>query len=75
MKMNLAWDHRHPYLSVSIRMLAGIWLVVLTAILLAYGYWGWAILTAAGAVANLWIGCLVWLRTDRGISTPGHGRR
>lgn len=27
-------------------------LLALPGILLAYGYWGWALLTAAGAVAN-----------------------
>jgi hypothetical protein len=29
------------------------WLLALTGILLAYGYWGWALLTLAGAVANI----------------------
>ena len=28
------------------------WLLALTGILLAYGYWGWALLTLAGAVGN-----------------------
>jgi hypothetical protein len=29
------------------------WLLALTGILLATGYWGWALLTLAGAVANI----------------------
>lgn len=37
---------------ILIRVLVTAWLLVLTGILLAYGYWGWALLTLAGAVAN-----------------------
>jgi hypothetical protein len=34
------------------RVLVTAWLLALTGILLAYGYWGWALLTLAGAVAH-----------------------
>jgi hypothetical protein len=34
------------------RVLVTAWLLVLTGILLAYGYWGWALLPLAGAVAH-----------------------
>jgi hypothetical protein len=37
---------------ILIRVLVTAWLLALTGILLAYGYWGWALLTIAGAVAN-----------------------
>ena len=34
------------------RVLVTACLLALTGILLAYGYWGWALVTLAGAVAN-----------------------
>jgi hypothetical protein len=34
------------------RVLVTAWLLALTGILLAYGYWGWALVTLAGAAAN-----------------------
>jgi CHASE2 domain-containing sensor protein len=46
------FDRRHPRAVVIIRAVVVAWLLVLTGILLAYGYWGWALLTLAGAVAN-----------------------
>jgi hypothetical protein len=33
-------------------LVVGIWLILLTVILLSEGYWAWALLTGAGAVAN-----------------------
>jgi hypothetical protein len=33
-------------------LLVTVWLLALTGILLAYRYWGWALLTLAGAVVN-----------------------
>jgi hypothetical protein len=36
------------------------WLFGLTGILLARGYWGWALLTLAGAVANTVLAYRVW---------------
>ena len=38
---------------ILIRVLVTAWLLALTGILLAYRYWGWALLTLAGAVANV----------------------
>ena len=52
MKPNLAWNYRKPRRAVTIRLVVGIWLILLTVILLFEGYWGWALLTSAGAVAN-----------------------
>ena len=52
--MNMApgFDRRHRRGVIVIRVLVTVWLLALTGILLAYGYWGWALLTLAGAAAN-----------------------
>jgi hypothetical protein len=52
MNMATGFDRRHPRGVILIRVLVTAWLLALTGILLAYGYWGWALVTAAGAVAN-----------------------
>jgi hypothetical protein len=75
--MNTATDHatrtrfggRHPRSVIVIRVLAAAWLLALTGVLLAYGYWGWALLTIAGAVANAVWACLTWLATTRSTHT------
>ena len=46
------FDRRHPRGVILIRVVVTVWLLALTGILLAVGYWGWALLTLAGAVAN-----------------------
>jgi len=46
------FDRRHPRGVILIRVLVTAWLLAATGILLADGYWGWALLTIAGAVAN-----------------------
>ena len=50
---------------ILIRMLVTAWLLALTGILLAYGYWGWALLTLAGAVANFVLAYRVYRATMR----------
>jgi len=52
MKPDLAWDYCKPRRAITIRLVVGIWLILLTVIILSEGYWGWALLTGAGAVAN-----------------------
>jgi hypothetical protein len=52
MSMATGFDRRHPRGVILIRTLVTVWLLALTGILLAYDYWGWALLTLAGAVAN-----------------------
>jgi len=52
MKPNPAGDYRKPRRAITIRLVVGIWLILLTVILLSERYWGWALLTGAGAVAN-----------------------
>ena len=52
MNMATGFDRRHPRGAILIRVLVTTWLLALTGILLADGYWGWALLTLAGAVAN-----------------------
>jgi hypothetical protein len=62
MKPNLARDNRKRRRAVTIRLVVGIWLILLTVILLAEGYWGWALLTGAGAVANFGLAWLAYRR-------------
>jgi peptidoglycan biosynthesis protein MviN/MurJ (putative lipid II flippase) len=64
MKPNLAWDHRKPRRAIIIRLVVGIWLILLTVILLSEGYWGWALLTGAGAVANFGLAWLAYRRNS-----------
>ena len=52
MNMATGFDRRHPRGVILIRVLVTAWLLALTGILLAYGYWGWALVTLAGAAAN-----------------------
>jgi hypothetical protein len=53
MNLGTGFSRRHPRSVILIRVLVAAWLLGLTGILLAYGYWGWALLTLAGAVANI----------------------
>ena len=50
MKPNPAGDYRKPRRIIAIRLVVGI---LLTVILLSERYRGWALLTGAGAIANL----------------------
>ena len=52
MKPNSAWDNRKPRRAITIRLIVGIWLILLTVILLPGGYRAWTLLTGAGAVPN-----------------------
>ena len=47
MNMVTGFDRRHSRGVILIRVLVTAWLLALTGILLAYGYWGWALLTLA----------------------------
>ena len=62
MKPNLAWDNRTPRRAITIRLIVGIWLILLTVILLSAGYRGWALLTGAGAIANFGLAWLAYRR-------------
>jgi len=65
MDMPTGFGRKHPRTGILIRVLVTAWLFGLTVILLAYGYWGWALLTLAGAVANIVLACRVWRATIR----------
>ena len=65
MIMATGFDRRHRRTAILIRVLVAVWLVVLTIILLAYGYWGWALLTLAGAVANIVLAYRAWRAAPR----------
>jgi hypothetical protein len=55
-----SFDRRHPRSVIFIRVLVTAWLLGLTGILLAYGYWGLALLTLAGAAAHVVWAYRVW---------------
>ena len=63
--MASGFDGRHPRAAIIIRVLVTAWLVALTGILLADGYWGWALVTIAGAVANAVLAYRVFRTTTR----------
>ena len=65
MNVVTGFNRRHPRGVILIRVLVTAWLLTLTGILLAYGYWGWALLTLAGAVANIWWADSVFRATRR----------
>lgn len=50
---------RYPRSVIVVRLLVVAWLIALTGFLLATGYWGWALLTIGGAVANFWLACRI----------------
>jgi uncharacterized membrane protein YebE (DUF533 family) len=52
MDMVTDFDRKHSRGVILTRVLVTAWLLALTGILLAYGYWGWALVTLAGAAAN-----------------------
>ena len=52
MNMATSFNRRHPRAVIIIRALVVAWLLALTGVLLAYGYWIWAVVTLTGAVAN-----------------------
>jgi hypothetical protein len=60
--MNTAtnFDRSHRRSAIVIRGLVTVWLLGLTGFLLADGYWGWALLTLAGAVANAALAYRAW---------------
>jgi len=58
-------DRKHPRSVIIIRVVVTAWLLGLTGILLANGRWGWALLTLAGAVANIVLAYRVSRATTR----------
>ena len=65
MNLTTGFDRRHPRGVILTRALVTAWLLALTGILLAYGYWGWALVTLAGAVANGVLAYNVYQKTRR----------
>ncbi len=65
MNVPTSFDRRHPRGVITIRVLVTLWLLALTGILLAYGYWGWSLVTLAGAVANAAWAYRVYRTTSR----------
>ncbi|MGH3158246.1 MAG: hypothetical protein ACRDNF_16955 [Streptosporangiaceae bacterium] len=50
--MATGFDRRYPRRAIFIRVLVTAWLLGLTGFLFADSYWGWGLVTFAGAVAN-----------------------
>lgn len=48
------WERRHPRLIVRVRVAIGIWLLVLSAILLGEGYW-WGVVMVAPAALHFYL--------------------
>jgi hypothetical protein len=49
MKLNASFEYRHPRPWIGVRVVSGIWLVILTGIMCKYGYW-WGLALLAPAV-------------------------
>ncbi len=65
MNMASGFNRRYPRAVIIIRALVTAWLLALTGILLAYGYWVWALVTLAGAVANAALAYRIYRTTPR----------
>jgi CHASE2 domain-containing sensor protein len=65
MNMTTDFDRRHAHGVILIRVLVTGWLLALTGTLVAYGHWGWAMLTLAGAVVNIGWAYRVYRATRR----------
>ncbi len=51
-----AWECRHRRVLVPVRVVSGIWLLVLTAIMYGYGVGGWwGVLLVPAAAAHFWL--------------------
>jgi hypothetical protein len=59
------FDRKHPRGVITTRVVVAVWLLVLSGILLTYGYWGIALLTLAGAVAHIAWAYRVYRATTR----------
>jgi len=55
-RMSWAWEYKHWRVTVPVRVLSGIWLVALTAILYGYGIGGWwGVLLIPVALAHFYV--------------------
>ncbi|HEY4917954.1 MAG TPA: hypothetical protein VIH92_13660 [Solirubrobacteraceae bacterium] len=55
-RMSWAWEYKHWRVTVPVRVLSGIWLVALTAILYGYGIGGWwGVLLIPAALAHFYV--------------------
>jgi hypothetical protein len=55
-KVPTSWEYRHTRLMLPVRIVTGVWLVFLTAILYSYGHGGWwGALLVPAATLNLYI--------------------
>jgi hypothetical protein len=56
LRTSWAWEYRHRRVTVPVRILSGLWLVALTAILYGYGVGGWwGLLLIPAAAAHFYV--------------------
>jgi hypothetical protein len=56
LRISWAWEYRHRRVTVPVRVVSGIWLVALTAILYGYGVGGWwGLLLVPAAAAHFYV--------------------
>jgi hypothetical protein len=51
---SLAWESRHARVMIPVRVASAVWLLALTAILCAYGYW-WGLVLVPCAALHLFV--------------------
>ena len=59
------FNSQHPRAVIIIRVLVTVWLLAITGVLLYMRYWGWSLVTIAGAVANSVLAYRVYRSTLR----------
>ena len=60
-----SWEYRHPHAWMAFRMVAGIWNMILTILLFAYGFYWIGLVPLAGSVLIFWIAYYVQQHTVR----------
>ena len=72
-KVRTSWEYRHARLMLPVRVVTGVWLVFLTAILYGYGRGGWwGALLVPAATLHFYIAYRLIHRPDQ---APGPARR
>ncbi|MBV9792731.1 MAG: hypothetical protein JO016_02220 [Actinobacteria bacterium] len=59
-------EYRHPHAWLAFRMIAGAWNVILGILLLAYGYYGLALIPLAGSALIFWTASWIWIKVHGG---------
>jgi hypothetical protein len=66
------FEYRHPVVFARIRVVAGVWLLILTAILYGYGRGGWwAVLLIPAGTADFYLAHLLYRLPGAANASPG----